>query len=115
MECRVAFAATPPLDALKSGSSKIKPRTAARRHLGRYAAHDAGTKAVAGAKLRIDIRPDRRGWVLRYGLWDIGIFGDYKSAIAEGIRLAQRDVAETQIFSHNQVSQRFLIWQSRIV
>jgi hypothetical protein len=34
---------------------------------------------LPAAKLRIDIRPDQRDWVLRHGLWGIGIFGDTKA------------------------------------
>ena len=45
-------------------------------------------------KLRIDIEPDRRDSVLRHGPWDIGIFSNYKAAIAEAIRMAQRQVCQ---------------------
>jgi hypothetical protein len=39
---------------------------------------------------------------------------DYKDAIAEAMRIAQRQMAEAQIFIHNSSGQRFLIWQTRM-
>ena len=65
-------------------------------------------------KLRIDIQPDRGDWVLRQGFWDIAIFSDYKAAIAEAIRMAQRRVAESEVFIHNRLGQPFLVWQKRM-
>jgi hypothetical protein len=69
---------------------------------------------VRTAKQRIDIAPDGGDWVLRHGLWDIGIFSEYKAALAEGIRIAQRQAAEAEVMIHNGLGQRFLIWQSRM-
>ena len=67
-------------------------------------------------KFRIDIQPDRRDWVLRHGLWDIGIFNDYTAATAAAIRMAQREegARAAEIFIHNRVGERFLIWQTRM-
>jgi hypothetical protein len=65
-------------------------------------------------KLRIHIEPDDHDWVLRHGLWDIGVFSDYKAAILEAIRMAQRRVDESEVFIHNRVGQQFLVWQSRM-
>lgn len=60
------------------------------------------------------IEPDDHDWVLRHGLWDIGIFSDHKAAISEAIRMGQRQVNEAEVFIHNRVGQRFLVWQTRM-